>query len=127
MWQALVRQISSPSTQALLRLANPIKIASDEVIITFKQEIFVKQANDDSKKQVIVDAANKLFNQSNTIVTIRLPQSGDAQLPKLQAAPSVATAPVKQPAPSLAPQAKANSTVQPVPTAVVDMEEPEEE
>ena len=75
--------------------ATPVKIAPDEVVITFKQEIFVKQANDDSKKQAIINAANKLFNQSNTPVTIRLPQSGDAQLPKLQAAPSVATASVK--------------------------------
>lgn len=95
MWTALIQQISTTSTQALLRLANPVKIAPDEVVITFKQEIFVKQANDDSKKQAIINAANKLFNQSNTPVTIRLPQSGDAQLPKLQAAPSVATASVK--------------------------------
>lgn len=131
MWQALVRQISSPSTQALLRLANPVKVAPDEIIITFKQEIFVKQANDDSKKQVIAAAANKLFNQSNTLVTIRLPQSGDAQLPKSQAAPSVATAPVKQSAPSPvsnpAPQVASNvvSEKLSVTPVVVDVDEPE--
>ena len=132
MWQALVKQISSPSTQALLRLANPVKIAPDEVIITFKQEIFVKQANDDSKKQVIADAANKLFNQSNTLVTIRLPQSGDAQLPKSQAAPSVATAPVKQSAPrpvsTPAPQvvSSAVSEKPSVAPVVADVDEPED-
>ena len=132
MWQALVKHISSPSTQALLRLANPVKVAPDEVIITFKQEIFVKQANDDSKKQVIADAANKLFNQSNTIVTIRLPQSGDAQLPKSQAAPSVATAPVKQSAPrpvsTPAPQvvSSAVSEKPSVAPVVTDVDEPED-
>ena len=95
LWQALVKQISSPLTQALLKQATPVKIAPDEVIITFKQEIFVKQANDDSKKQMIADAAHRLFNQSGTIITIRLPQSGDAQLPKSQAVPSQAAAPIK--------------------------------
>jgi DNA polymerase III gamma/tau subunit len=95
MWQALLKQVGSPSTQAMLRLANPVKIAKDEVIITFKQEIFVKQANEDGKKQVLEDAANKLFNQTNSRITIRLPQTGDAQLPKSQAVPSVTQAPSK--------------------------------
>ncbi len=106
MWQALLKQVASPSTQALLRLANPVKIAKDEVIITFKQEIFVKQANDDGKKQVLVDAANRLFNQTDSRITIRLPQTGDAQLPKSQAVPSVSQAPSK-PQVKPAPQAPA--------------------
>ena len=96
LWNALVKQVNSPSAQALLRLANPVKIAPDEVIITFKQEIFVKQANDEAKKQVLRDAADRLFNTPGTPVTIRLPQSGDAQLPKPQAAPSEPQAPTKQ-------------------------------
>ena len=101
MWQALLKQIASPSTQALLRLANPVKVAKDEVVITFKQEIFVKQANEDAKKQVLVNAADKLFNQTNSRVTIRSPQTGDAQLPKSQAVPSVTEAPkpVSKPVP----------------------------
>lgn len=108
LWNALIKQVNSPSAQALLRLANPVKIAPDEVIITFKQEIFVKQANDEAKKQVLRDAADRLFNKSGTPVTIRLPQSGDAQLPKSQAVPSESQAPVKQsvkpPAPSSKPE-----------------------
>jgi len=96
LWNALIKQVNSPSAQALLRLANPVKIAPDEVIITFKQEIFVKQANDEAKKQVLRDAADRLFNKSGTPVTIRLPQSGDAQLPKPQAAPSEPQAPARQ-------------------------------
>ncbi len=88
LWAGLVKNINSPSTQALLRLANPVKVAPDEVVITFKQEIFVKQANEDAKKQVLKEAADKLFNQNNSKITIRLPQSGDTQLPKSDAAPS---------------------------------------
>lgn len=87
LWAGLVKNVNSPSTQALLRLANPVKIAPDEVIITFKQEIFVKQANEDAKKQVLKDAADKLFGQTNSKITIRLPESGDVQLPKSEAAP----------------------------------------
>ncbi len=88
LWAGLVKNINSPSTQALLRLANPVKVAPDEVIITFKQEIFVKQANEDAKKQVLKEAADKLFNQNNSKITIRLPQSGDTPFPKSDAAPS---------------------------------------
>ena len=94
LWSNLIKNINSPSTQALLRLANPVKITPEEVIITFKQEIFVKQANEDAKKQILKDAADKLFNQTNSHITIRLPQSGDTPLPKSEAAPA-ASAPQK--------------------------------
>lgn len=88
LWAGLIKNINSPSTQALLRLANPVKVASDEVVITFKQEIFVKQANEDAKKQILKEAADKLFGQTNSKITIRLPQSGDTPLPKSEAAPA---------------------------------------
>jgi len=83
LWGTLLSHIKSPSTQALLKLANPVKIASDEVIITFKQAIFVKQANDGTKKTAIMEAADEMFNQKNTLVTIRTPLDSDVEIGKV--------------------------------------------
>ena len=113
LWAGLIKNINSPSTQALLRLANPVKIAPDEVVITFKQEIFVKQANEDSKKQILKDAADKLFGQTNSRITIRLPQSGDTPLPKSEPAPST-------PAPAKTFKPKSAAPVQPPRTKADD-------
>jgi hypothetical protein len=90
MWQNLLINIKSPSAQALLKLANPVKIASDEVIITFKNEKLVSQINDSNKKQLIIEAANVIFNQTDSKVVVRMPQSGDDKLvEKPTAQPSV--------------------------------------
>ena len=62
---------------ALLKLATPLQISQDGVIITFKNDRLVAQINDTNKKQLIIDAANIMFNQSSTTVTIRTAQSGD--------------------------------------------------
>ena len=80
LWQALLVNIKSPATKALLHLATPVKIASDEVIITFKNEKLVSQINDTNKKQMLVEAANTMFNQQDSKIVVRLPQSGDANL-----------------------------------------------
>ncbi len=105
LWADFIKNVNSPSTQALLRLASPVKITPEEVIITFKQEIFVKQTNEDAKKQLLKNAADKLFNQTTSKIIIRLPQAGDEQIPKpeaaqpaaapLQAAPKKSAAPVE--------------------------------
>ena len=63
-----------------MHLATPVKIASDEVIITFKNEKLVSQINDTNKKQMLVEAANTMFNQQDSKIVVRLPQSGDANL-----------------------------------------------
>ena len=80
MWQTLLMNIKSPSTQALLKLATPLKIAPDGIILTFKNDRLVAQINDTNKKQLIIDAANTIFNQNNSSVTIRLAQAGDAKI-----------------------------------------------
>ena len=80
LWQTLLVNIKSPATKALLHLATPVKIASDEVIITFKNEKLVSQINDTNKKQMLVEAANTMFNQQDSKIVVRLPQSGDANL-----------------------------------------------
>lgn len=87
LWAALLSNVKSPSTQALLKLANPVKIAPDEVVITFKQAIFVKQASDGTKKTAIMEAADVMFNQKNTVVNIRTPLDTDVEVGKVAPAP----------------------------------------
>ena len=89
LWQALLSNIKSPSTKALLHLASPVKIAADGVIITFKNDKLVSQINDTNKKQMVVEAANTMFNQSDTKVTIRLPKPEDSEIQKNSASSPV--------------------------------------
>lgn len=93
LWQTLLINIKSPATKALLNLATPVKIAPDGVVITFKNERFVSQINDTNKKQMIVDAANTMFNQSSTTVVIRTPQADDAEVVKKKSEPVEIKAP----------------------------------
>ena len=79
LWEALLMNIKSPATKALLHLATPVKIASDEVIITFKNDKLVSQINDTNKKQMLTDAANVMFN-TDVKVIIRLPMAGDNEI-----------------------------------------------
>lgn len=109
LWQMLLSNIKSPSTQALLKLATPVKIEADGVILTFKNERLVSQINDSNKKQLIIDAANTMFNQTNTHVTIRLAQSGDAKVEikpvsVQNAAPAAAPTPAQKTVPAQKPE-----------------------
>ena len=101
LWQALLLNIKSPPTLALLKLATPVKIAPDEVIITFKNDNLVSKIS--NKKQTIVEAADLMFNQSETSVIIRLPQAGDANLASSSSAgekknpePAIKSEPIKE-------------------------------
>lgn len=79
MWQALLANISSIPTQAMLKqLAAPAQISEDGVIITFKNERSVSQVNDSDKKQIIQEAAKKLFDGKDVQVKITLAGSSDA-------------------------------------------------
>ena len=84
MWQMLLANIKSPSTQALLKLAKPVKIEPDGVIIAFRNERLVSQINDTNKKQMIIDAANTMFNQSSTPVTVKMVQFGENKQTSVQ-------------------------------------------
>lgn len=77
MWQALLMNIKSPSTQALLKLATPLRIAEEGIVITIKNERLVSQMNEVNKKQLVIDAAKVIFNGANVPITIRLAQNGD--------------------------------------------------
>ena len=101
LWQALLMNIKSPSTQALLKLATPLKISAEGIVITFKNERLVSQLNDSNKKQLVLDAANVLYNNTNPPVTIRLAQSGDKVETNSTTAPAISQ-PVKQQKPEMA-------------------------
>lgn len=87
LWSMLLTNVKSPATKALLNLATPVKISSEEVIITFKNDKLVAQINDTNKKQMLVEAANTMFNQTESKVVVRLPQGGDDAL--ISSAPAV--------------------------------------
>ena len=80
LWTALLGNVKSPSTKAILNLATPVKITSDEIIITFKNEKLVSQFTSTNKKDAVTEAAKVLFNNANTNIVVRLPQPDDAQL-----------------------------------------------
>ena len=76
-WKSLLLNIQSPATQAILRLAIPVKVEADEVIISFKNEANVKQINESNKKDAIITAADKYFNQQNTKLLIKVFDGND--------------------------------------------------
>lgn len=79
LWKALLMNVKSPSTKALLNLATPVKIAPDGVVITFKNEKLVAQINDTNKKQMLEEAASLMFNATVSVM-VRLPQGGDSEI-----------------------------------------------
>ncbi len=81
LWKNLLENIGyMPTRQLLLQMAKPVLITSENVIITVRTESFVKHLNENSKKQLIIDAVNRLFNQSDSKVTIRLPLASDNEI-----------------------------------------------
>ena len=78
MWEELLKNIKSPSTRALLKqLAIPRQISKDSVILTFKSENWVNSMNEPAKKQLIIDAADSIFEQKDTKVVIRMAANDD--------------------------------------------------
>ena len=81
LWEALLANVKSAPAKALLKqMGTPVKIAPDEIIITFKTENFVSQYTNTNKKDLLVDAAKVLFNNSTTRITVRLPKQGDENI-----------------------------------------------
>lgn len=107
LWKALLMNVKSPSTKALLNLATPVKIAPDGVIITFKNEKLVAQINDTNKKQMLEEAASLMFNATVSVM-VRLPQGGDSE---------ITAESVKKNFKIATPQHVSQATPQPQPTA----------
>ena len=114
LWKALLLNVKSPSTKALLNLATPVKIAPDGVIITFKNEKLVAQINDTNKKQMLVEAASLMFN-ADVSVMVRLPQGGDGEITAESVKKNFKIA-----APTVAPEPKSQQDIQPKPQSQIE-------
>lgn len=78
LWKKILENIDSmPTRQLLIQQAKPVEITPSNVVITVRQEGFLNNINNSNKKQMIVEAVNKLFNQTNSNVIVRLPQAAD--------------------------------------------------
>lgn len=79
LWQNLLANINikSAPTYAILRLATPVEISKNNIIITFTNEMNVARANEPNKKQLIADAAKMLFNVSDIPITVKLADKTD--------------------------------------------------
>lgn len=81
LWGKLLDNISSPPTKSLLKQwANPVKISADGVIISINSENLLKQFVEGNKRKVLVAAVDTLFEQENSNVLVRLPQSDDVKV-----------------------------------------------
>lgn len=102
LWAKLLENISSfPSRAILKQQAIPVKITPDEVIISIKNQSWLKQFGPEgSKHGFIVDASNAVFGKSVAKVIVRAPESGDDAIRKEQQGSSdddkPAPAPVKK-------------------------------
>ncbi len=88
LWIKLLENVSSfPSRAILKQQALPVKITQEEVIITIKNQSWLKQFGPDgTKHSFIVEAANGVFGSKVNKVIVRAPESGDEAIRKEQAA-----------------------------------------
>ena len=106
LWKALIENVGNANVQRLMiQQAKPVKITPEEIVLT-SNAIWVKGLNEDSRKSEIIKAADTLFNQTNSNVTIRLPQDSDKQITVSVSAPKTESKPVSKPSsqPTFAPK-----------------------
>jgi len=98
-WVNLLDNISSfPSRAILKQQAIPVKIAPDEVILSIKNQSWLKQFGPEgSKYTYIVEAVNKLFANNSAKVIVRAPAAGDDAIRKEQAGSDDDEAPAPAP------------------------------
>lgn len=109
-WVKLLENISSfPSRAILKQQALPVKIASDEVIITIKNPSWLKQFGPDgSKHNFIVDAVGNLFSGNSPKIIVRAPAPGDDAIRSEKTQSS--SSDDEQPAPAVKPVQEVKST-----------------
>ena len=72
-WRDLLKHIESmPSRAFYSSLAHPICLTAERVVISFKKDIFVKQARDKNKSQAFFDACKKYFGVENLEIDVKL-------------------------------------------------------
>lgn len=72
-WRDLLKHIESmPSRAFYSSLAHPICLSKEKVVISFKKDIFVKQARDKNKSQAFYDACKKYFGVDDIEIDVKL-------------------------------------------------------
>lgn len=86
LWVKFLDNISSfPSRAILKQQAMPVKITKDEVIISIKNQSWLKQFGPEgTKHSFIVEAANHLFGTEVKKIIVRSPEPGDDNIRKSQ-------------------------------------------
>ena len=86
LWVKFLDNVSSfPSRAILKQQAQPVKLTSEEIIISIKNQSWLKQFGPEgSKYSFIVDAANHLFGTSVKKIIVRSPEAGDDNIRKSQ-------------------------------------------
>lgn len=103
LWGNLLANISSAPTRALLKQwAKPVELSKEHAVITVKNEIYLNQFVSGSKKTVLQNAVDALFEQKDTKITVRLPQPGDEIPSGNVIVPKPKAAPVPQNKPDIA-------------------------
>ena len=94
-WGNLLDNIQSAPTKSLLKQwANPVELSDEKVVISIKNEVWLKQFIEGTKRDILVKAVNDVFGHTN--LTVRLPQAEDAQVKAV----SVPSKPVVVPKPA---------------------------
>lgn len=106
LWAKLIENVQSPSSAILQQQALPVKITSEEVIVSIKSPIWLKQFGPEGNKhQLIVKATAAIFGAEAKKVIVRAPQPNDDKIRNEQSADE------EKPAP--APKAVTPKTPQP--------------
>ena len=87
LWVSIIQSIDSPPTRAFYsNLARPVEISSEQIVIAFKKEMFVKQAKEGNKNKALCDAVSKYMNIKEPNIQIILNENIDlnkkVELPK---------------------------------------------
>lgn len=103
LWVELLKAIPNQPDRALFNIANPVKIAVDGIIITFKAPSFVEKANMPAKKQCISEAAAVVLGKQDIPVLVRSPLPDDAKIEKVK---------ISQPKKNMTPPIEITETVE---------------
>lgn len=96
LWIAILQAIPNGSEQALFKIANPVKVSEEQIVITFKAPNWVEKANNSGMKKCIVDAAEVVLGKPNIPVLVRTPLPDDEKFEKIVVpAPKKSIAPPK--------------------------------
>ena len=81
LWADILANVSSAPTRALMKQwVNPIKITPEETVLSIKNEMLLNQFTSGNKKSMVIASVDKLFNQQNSNVIVRLPLPDDIQV-----------------------------------------------